>query len=339
MKSAAARLGAVLLSAAALANPDSTGCLPPEIKTVGVVMPASVLDRRHFVDSILALQKIGCRVKLASRLSFEPRASVEDRVADFEEMWLDPEVDLVMCARGGVGCEEVVDRLDWDKLATRPGQRLVGFSNVTVLLSAMLKHRVGRPYSGPNFGSVGTCKGDTLPWLCRMLGGLPVPDAKLRAIRPGAFGGKSCGGHIGLVRKCIDSGWFPDASNRVVFLERNNSTTVDGIRRELEAIVASGRLAHAAGVIFGDVTPGMTDSGEAWGTAKPCANPEELAEQRAALEEVKADFARKVGCPVYDGFAYGHIPVMHTIDFDRVVRVSEDGVMSWDNERELDHVR
>ena len=325
-------LGAALTSSSATEGEiQSDERFPAEIKTVGVVMPASVLDRSRFVDSILALQKVGCRVKLARRLSFEPRASVEDRVADFEEMWLDPEVDLVMCARGGVGCEEVVDRLDWAKLATRPGQRLVGFSNVTVLLSAMLKRRIGRPYSGPNFGTVGTSKGDTIPWLCRMLAGLPVPDAKLRAIVPGAFSGKSCGGHIGLVRKCIDSGWFPDASNRVVFLERNNSTTVDGIRRELNAIADSGCLAHAAGVVFGDVTPGMTDSGGSWGTAKPCVNPKELEAQMAALEEVKADFARKVGCPVYDGFAYGHIPVMHTIDFERVVRVSEDGVMSWDN--------
>ena len=41
-------------------------------------------------------------------------AAVEDRVADFEEVWLAPDIDLVMCAGGGVGCEEIVDRLDWD---------------------------------------------------------------------------------------------------------------------------------------------------------------------------------------------------------------------------------
>ena len=80
------------------------------IRTIGVVMPASVLDRAHFEASVEAVKKMGFQVKPASRLSFDSRASLADRVADFEEIWLDPEVDLVMCARGGSGCEEVVER-------------------------------------------------------------------------------------------------------------------------------------------------------------------------------------------------------------------------------------
>ena len=47
------------------------------------------------------------------------------------------------------------------------------------------------------------------------------------------------------------------------------------------------------------------------------------------MNDVKNAFAAKVKCPVYDGFPYGHIPVMHTIDFDRVVSVSDDGTMIW----------
>lgn len=322
-------IATILLTAAATAA--HTEMFPPEIKKVGVVMPASVLDRKYFDASIHELEKVGCQVKLAKRLSFDKRASLEDRVADFEEMWMDPEVDLIMCARGGVGCEEVVDRLDWTKLSSRPNQRLVGFSNVTVLLNAMLKRRVGKPYSGPNFGSVGACSGDTMTWLCRVLSGKSLPSEQLRPIRPGAFSGKSCGGHIGLLRKCIDSGWASDPSNRVVFLERNNSATVAGIEKELDAILASGYLSHASGVVFGDVTPGMKDSGERWGDAKDFENPADLALAKSALEKVKADFAYKVRCPVYDGFAHGHIPVMHTIDFERVVVVSVDGVMKWED--------
>lgn len=306
------------------------GEIPAGIRTIGVVMPASVLDRAHFDASVESVKKMGFQVKPARRLSFDSRASLADRVADFEEIWLDPEVDLVMCARGGVGCEEIVERLDWSKLAKRPDQRIVGFSNVTVLLNAMLKRGIGRPYSGPNFGTLGTCEGDTLSWLFRALGGGFLPETRLQPIKAGPFSGMPCGGHIGLVGKCIDSGWLPDVSNRVVFLERNGSTTVAGIRRELDAIAASGCLGCAAGVIFGDVTPGMADNGEDWGNMKPYEDPEELRRARNDVQRVKADFARKVRCPVYDGFVYGHTPVMHTIDFKRTVRVSADGVMSWD---------
>ena len=104
--------------------------------------------------------------------------------------------------------------------------------------------------------------------------------------------------------------WNADAKGRVVFLERNNSTTVDGIRKELDVILNSGFLNGAAGVIFGDVTPKN-------GT-------------KEQVEELKRDFAARAGCPVYDGYAYGHIPVSHAIDFRRRVSVSEVGTMIWE---------
>lgn len=319
----------MLLVASAFVAPDFTNAFPPSIRTIGVVMPASVLDRAVFDGGVSALRKAGYRVRVAKRLSFDRKASVKDRVADFEEVWLDPDVDVMFCARGGVGCEDVVSRLDWAKLSKRPGQRLVGFSNVTVLLNAMEKHGIGHPFSGPNFGSICTCKGDTLDWLARALEGRSLPETKLRAIKPGAFSGRPCGGHIGLVRKCIESNWAPDATGRVVFLERNDSMTAAGVGRELDAIVSSGYLDRAAGVVFGDVKPGKRDSGESWADAEPFKDAAELQMALEELETVKISFAAKLNCPVYEGFVYGHIPVMHTIDFRRTVSVTADGVMSW----------
>ena len=105
--------------------------------------------------------------------------------------------------------------------------------------------------------------------------------------------------------------WNADAKGRVVFLERNNSATVEGIRKELDSILKSGFLDGAAGVIFGDVTP----KGGA----------------REQVEALKRDFAARAGCPVYDGYAYGHVPVSHAIDFRRHVSVSKDGTMTWES--------
>jgi len=142
--------------------PDLTGCFPPEIKTVGVVMPASILAKKTFDAGVRALEKAGYRVKLAPRLSFDRKASVMDRVSDFEEMWLDPDVDLVLCARGGSGAEDVIKRLDWRKLANRPNQKVLGFSNITMILNAMLLKGVGHPFSGPSISQMSHCRGDTL---------------------------------------------------------------------------------------------------------------------------------------------------------------------------------
>ena len=230
-----------------------------------------------------ALERAGYKVKLAKRLSFSKLAPLADRVADFEEIWLDPEVDLVLCARGGTGAQDVITKLNWEKLRTRPDQRVLGFSNITMILNAMLREKAGHPFSGSSISHLNYAKGDTCEWLARAITAKPHPTAQLRALKPGAFEGLPCGGHIALVKLGIAMKWNADMTGRVVFLERNNSTNAAGISRELDAILASG-----------------------------------------ALNAVRAP------CPVYDGYAYGHIPVSHAIDFRRVVRVSTTGEMSWE---------
>ena len=310
---------AILLAAATAFN-----CFPPEIRTVGVVMPASIQAKARFDEGVEALKAAGFRIKLAKRLNFKTQASAADRAADFEEMWMDPEVDLVICARGGSGSENILPLLDWDRLRTRD-QRVLGFSNITMILNAMAKEKAGHPFSGSSISHLLYAKGDTFEWLKRAIAGDPQPLAKLRAIRPGAFSGLPCGGHIALVRLGIKTNWACDAAGRVVFLERNNSASAKKIAEELDEIAASGWLKDCAGVIFGDVTPGREGKG-----GKRTLSGPELAAAREEVARAKRAFVEKIGKPAYDGFAYGHIPVSHAIDFRRKVSVAEDGTMTWE---------
>ena len=302
-------------------------CFPPEIRTVGVVMPASILKKEKFDAGIAALTNAGIHVKVASRLDFTKTAPASDRAADFTEMWMDPEVDLVLCARGGSGSENILPLLDWNRLRTR-NQRVLGFSNITMILNAMLKEKAGHPFSGPSISQMHYAQGDTFEWLRAALAGAPHPAARLRAIRPGAFEGLPCGGHIALVRMGIHRKWACDATGRVVFLERNNSTSASKIGEELKDIAESGWLKGCAGVVFGDVTPGGEPVRGGKGRRKKLSN-EELTAAKEIVEKSKRVFAERIGVPVYDGYQYGHIPESHAIDFLRKVSVAEDGTMNW----------
>ncbi len=331
----AAAFAAALCAATALgARPDESAatnapafrCFPPEIRTIGVVMPASILAKKRFDAGIAALKNAGIRVKLAPRLDFRKTASAADRAADFQEAWMDPEVDLVLCARGGSGSEGILPLLDWNLLRTRR-QRVLGFSNITMILNAMLKENAGHPFSGPSISQMLYASGDTFEWLKASLAGAPLPAAKLRPIRAGAFSGLPCGGHIALVSSGIRRKWACDATGRVVFLERNNSASAKAIDTELKSIAASGWLKGCAGIVFGDVTPGPGRQGDA--KKRKALTPEELKEALDAVERSKREFAEAAGVPVYDGYQYGHIPVSHAIDFLRKVSVTEDGTMTW----------
>jgi len=298
---------------------DFSGCFPLDrIRTIALVMPASIQNKARFDSGKAALEAAGYKVKAMPRLDFEKVASVEDRVADFEQAWMDPEVDLVLCARGGLGAEDLLDRIDWAKLRTR-NQRVLGFSNITMILNAMLKEKAGRPFSGSTLSQFLYARRPTFDWMAKAFAeDGPMPDVKLRALRPGACSGAACGGHIVLVLKGVQMGWAADTEGRIVFLETSPRET-SVVRDTLDELVARGYFAKCAGVVFGDLSPGGPNrtrlSGEARRTAK------------AEIDQVKRDFAAKMTCPVYEGYPYGHVPVSYAIDFLRKKTITADGVL------------
>lgn len=65
-----------------------------------------------------------------------------DRAADFQAAWCDPDVDAVLCARGGYGAQRMVDLLDWAAIRAAGPKVFLGFSDITALHEAFAT-RVG----------------------------------------------------------------------------------------------------------------------------------------------------------------------------------------------------
>ena len=301
------------------ASLDLSGCFPTGcIRTVALVMPASIQAKRNFDRGKTALEAAGYKVKVMPRLNFKKVAPVADRVADFEQAWMDPEVDLVLCARGGVGAEDLLDKIDWAKLRTRK-QRVLGFSNITMLLNAMLKEKAGRPFSGPTLSQLIYAKPDTLTWLSKALAEeKPMPDVKLRPLRPGACAGLACGGHISLVLKGVQMGWAADTKDRIVFLE-TSIREPSSVRASLDELVSRGYFKGCAGVVFGDLAAGGPNRKKLAGA--------ELAAARAEMAQIRKDFAAKMTCPVFEGYPYGHVSKSFAIDFLRSQSITADGIL------------
>jgi len=304
---------------------DYSGLFPPSVKTVGVVMPASVLKREKFDRGVEALTNAGYRVKVAPRIRFDTLASPDLRAADLADVWTDPEVDLVLCARGGHGVEEILPHLDRNRLRKRPNMIFLGFSDITIVHNALLKERVGHPISGPTMSSLPRSTPATRRWLRRAIAGERQPPVVLHALKPGAFSGLPCGGHAHRYLMSLEAGCAVKAAGRVVFLESENSIGVDRLRQTLGRLLEPGRLEGAAGVIFGDMTPGSDDPER---TGRELFG-EELRAAREEVERMKRAFAARIPCPVYDGFDYGHGPVNLAVDCLREVMVDSGGVMRW----------
>ena len=130
------------------------GAFPPEVKTIAMISPASYPDNEFHRRGIDLVKAAGYKVKLGKHAFDLPEegklnAPLAVRLEDFYNAWNDDEVDMIVCVRGGAGCFELLNSLDFSKLKKRDNLRLQGFSDVTILLCAMHGKKMGSPIAGP----------------------------------------------------------------------------------------------------------------------------------------------------------------------------------------------
>lgn len=104
--------------------------------TIGIAAPAGPIDEERLAAGVALWQEVGFHVRwrpdvLASRgyLAGDDARRAKELMALVD----DPEIDVIVCARGGYGCHRIVSRLDAARVraAAKP---LVGYSDVTTLL-------------------------------------------------------------------------------------------------------------------------------------------------------------------------------------------------------------
>ena len=152
------------------------------IVTIGIVSISSLLPREQLDAGTNALASAGYRIKVAPNVARAEVASPEERARLLEAFWLDPEIDLLLFARGGEGAADVVPLLDWERLRARPDLPVMGFSDVTLLLNAMLAKGVGHPVSGPMLSYATRLTPEARDWAHRVLRGEALPAVRCRAV-------------------------------------------------------------------------------------------------------------------------------------------------------------
>ena len=285
------------------------GLFPENVKTVGIVMPSSVLERRKLDKGVKMLEAAGYKVKLGDFVRVKEQAAVEDRVKDFEKMWLDPEVDIIFMARGGSGAIDVIGKVDWAKLRARE-MRVIGFSDITLILNTMLSQKAGHPYSGPMLSAFSHWDQDSIKWFRAMLDGAPLKPVKVKVLKAGAAKGLPMGGHLERLHRLVTTTKFaPSTAGRVVFIECTARYPIEDVKRWMEELRDTGYLKDAAAVVFADFR--------------------QKGEDRKILNAFLPAYAQTLKCPVFAGYPYGHCSKSYLIDFFRELEITEDGTVKW----------
>ena len=285
------------------------GIFPPGVKTIACISPAAYPGSPLHRRGVELLQKSGYRIKVMPH-AFDPPepgkpyAPLAGRLEDFYAAWNDPEVDMILCIRGGTGCLELVKALDWKKLKPRTGLYLQGYSAATQITSAMLCKGYGRPVAGPMCGSIAGLEPDCLREMKAMHHGEQVGPVPVTPMVPGDCAGLPFAGSLIQLSLIVESDHCPDTAGRIIFIERVAGSP-EKVRAELHSLLEHGFFARAKAVVFGHFLR--------------CGDP-------AEIDAVLKDFAPKVGLPVYRGFPYGHSGNCYTIDFSRPVEIRNNTV-------------
>lgn len=286
------------------------GIFPPGVKTIACISPASYPGSALHRRGVELLKKSGLKIKVMPHAFTPPAkgktgAPLEDRLEDFYAAWNDPEVDMILCVRGGLGCRELLANLDWTRLKPRKELYLQGYSDVTQITSAMLNKGYGHPVAGPMSGSLAGLDPDCLQEMKAMHHGEQVGPVPVRPLIPGDCSGLPLAGLLSRFAWVVDSGYCPDTTGRILFIEGVASTPED-VRADLQKLLDRKFFAGAKAVVYCHFLR--------------CGDPEKI---DAILEE----FAPKFGIPVYRGFPFGHSPKCYTIDFARPVEIRNNEVI------------
>ena len=291
----------------------------PHGGTIGIAAPAGPIDRERLRGGCAVLQAAGFRVVHGEDVTAREgylAGSDERRARELTRLVADPEVDAIVCARGGFGCARIVERLDAGafRAARKP---LVGYSDVTTLLLWQRRRAGLMGFHGPMQGRGADADPASLEALVATLQGGEAAPLQGRGLGGGRAEGRLVGGNLVLLAASLGTPWEIDTRGAILLVEEVAEPPYR-IDRMLRQLGAAGKLASLAGLGLG-----------AFSDCSDVRYPE------PDVRTVVTGITRPLGIPVAADLPFGHVPrnlawpvgARATIDGDSgEVRVLERGV-------------
>ena len=270
--------------------------------TVGLIGASGAIRSQGTLEKCVAeTEKLGFRVKLGEscgQVYGYLSGTDEVRARDLNNMFLDDEVDGIICLKGGYGVMRMLDLIDYDAIRRHP-KVFMGYSDITALHIALLQKCGLATLHGPMPASCWT--GSDFDDFSRQsmlraltetapLGKIENPEGFPRTmVNPGVCEGMLVGGNLSLVVGLLGTPYELDTKGRILFLEDIGERTYR-LDHMLTHLRLSGKFDDCAGIVLG----GFTDC------------PIEYPEFGLSLEEIVRDVVAPCGKPVFTGLQAGH---------------------------------
>lgn len=265
--------------------------------TIGVVSPASPENPESIKKGIALLNSLGFNVKEGKHIYDRwgyLAGSDEDRASDIMDMFMDNEVDMILCIRGGYGTMRMLQYIDLDIVKQNP-KIFAGFSDITTLLNSFAQKCGLITFHSP----MATSKLDDELTLKSFLEALErgyepytlenPEGTELKTEIEGITEGTLVGGNLSLIAGTVGTPYEIDTKDKILFIEDVGEEPYR-IDRMLTQLHLAGILQDCKGFILGQFTN--------------CTLPHY--ERSLTLDEVIKDRILSLNKPTVSNFMSGH---------------------------------
>lgn len=292
-------------------------------QTVGIISPsAASADRMEYTFAKEAMEAMGLKVKVGS--NFKNRfghlaGTDEERAADFNAMFADPEVKAIICLRGGSGAARILPLIDYEQVKANP-KPLLGYSDITALHCALYSQTGLISFHGPNgSGSWNSFNANQFQQLFfdqKLLSfknevtkgdDLVAKGNRIQTLTKGTVEGKILGGNLTVLTALSGSIYYPDFQNSILFIEDVGEDPYR-IDRMMSTLKLNGTLGKIKGFVFGQCSDCKPGSGYGAFT----------------VDQIMDQYIIPLNIPAYIGAMIGHISKQFIIPVGARVRLNAD---------------
>lgn len=238
--------------------------------------------------------------------------SDQQRLDDLHAAFADPDIDAILCMRGGYGSMRLLDRLDFELIRQHP-KPLIGYSDITALHTALQRHAGFITFHGGmlNADLLGAKQEPTVSSLFEQLSDkvgegdvLAHPGAfSLTCVIPGVASGRLLGGNLSVLCATLGTLGEIDCEGCILFIEDVNEPLYR-VDRLLTQLRLAGKLDGIRGVLVGDFA-GISVS---------------------AMTPLLEDIFGPLGVPVLAGWRSGHCDPNLCLPLGARVRLDSEGM-------------
>ena len=260
---------------------------------IAIVSPSSIIKPQNVYNALPVLRDRGWE-PVVSPHAFDRHGSFagtdDNRYSDLAEALTDPEVDAILCSRGGYGAVHLLERLARLPLEETP-KWLIGFSDISALHALLTSRGIASIHApmAKALADNGADNADNRALLDFLAGeGLEYSLDPSPMNRPGDATGLLVGGNLSVISDLVGTPFDVIKPRRILFIEDVNEP-IYKIERMLYQLRLSGVLADLAGLIVGKFSGCAPDA------------------DFASVNNIVADLTRDYSYPVAYDIPVGHV--------------------------------